>query len=98
MALSIETKIQKTTTLLGLLSDPTRFRIVLLLLKHPRGLYVYEIAEGVGVSHSGVSHQLGKLEAHHVVEGYRDGKSICYALVKNTTTRSVRRIVQIFLS
>lgn len=86
-------KITKAITALKILSDPTRFRILSLLSEAPEGLCVYEIAEGTNISHSAASHQLAKLEAHNVVESFREGQTVCYELHDSELTRSITRIM-----
>lgn len=60
-------------------ADPTRVHILSLLLVHPE-LCVTDIAEAVGVSQSGVSHQLRILKQMHLIKFRRDGKNIWYSL------------------
>ncbi len=59
-------------------ADTTRIRILYALME--RELYVNEIAEVVGVSQSGVSHQLRTLKQAKLVRSTRDGKNVRYAL------------------
>lgn len=89
-------KITKAITVLKILSDPTRFRILSMLLDSPEGLCVYEIAEGVGISHSAASHQLAKLEAHGIVESFREGQTVCYELRDSELTDSLKEIMDTF--
>lgn len=89
-------QIIKTTSAFRLLGDPTRFRILCFLLKEKEGMCVYEIADSVDISHSAASHQLAKLEAHNIVECYREGQSACYALKDNEFTRNLIRVMQSF--
>lgn len=59
-------------------ADTTRIRILYALMEQE--LYVNEIAEAVGISQSGVSHQLRTLKQAKLVRSTRDGKNIRYAL------------------
>lgn len=59
-------------------ADPTRIRILYALME--RELFVNEIAEAVGISQSGVSHQLRTLKQAKLVRATRDGKNVRYAL------------------
>lgn len=58
------------------LADPTRARILYALVKRP--LCVRDLAILVGVSASGVSHQLRLLRDRRLVKPRRDGNTIYY--------------------
>jgi len=88
--------ITRATTAFKILSDPTRFKILCLLAKAQKGLCVFEIAEGVGISHSAASHQLSTLEARGVVEAFRDGQNMCYEMIENALNKNLRRFMQPF--
>ena len=60
-------------------ADPTRVHILSLLLVRQE-LCVTEIAEEVGVSQSGISHQLRLLKQMDLVKFRRDGKTLWYSL------------------
>ncbi|MCL6472123.1 MAG: metalloregulator ArsR/SmtB family transcription factor [Firmicutes bacterium] len=60
------------------LSDATRVKIVLALLKDE--LCVCEIAEIVGMSQSAVSHQLRKLKDMRLVKRRKSAKMVYYSL------------------
>ena len=60
-------------------ADPTRVHILSLLLAKEE-LCVTEIADQVGVSQSGVSHQLRLLKQMHLIKFRRDGKNVWYSL------------------
>jgi len=62
----------------GALADPTRVRIALALLD--RELCVCDLAAIVGISQSGVSHQLRVLRDLRVVSYRRDGRRAVYRL------------------
>lgn len=62
----------------GALSDPTRVRIVSLLLKAE--LCVRDLAAALGMSQSAVSHQLRTLRDLRLVRWRREGRQIFYAL------------------
>ena len=62
----------------GLLSDPTRLKIVIVLKKEE--LCVHEIANTIGISISAVSHQLRLLKTAKMVKNKRQGKMIYYSL------------------
>lgn len=60
------------------LADPTRMRLLLAL--SGEALCVCDLAEVVGVSESGVSHQLRMLRDLRLVTWRRDGKRAVYSL------------------
>jgi ArsR family transcriptional regulator len=62
----------------GLLSDPTRLKIVIVLKKEE--LCVHEIADAIGLSISAVSHQLRLLKTAKMVKNRRQGKMVYYSL------------------
>ena len=60
-------------------ADPTRVHILSLLLVKEE-MCVTDIADAVGVSQSGVSHQLRILKQMSLIKFRRDGKNIWYSL------------------
>ncbi len=60
------------------LSDPTRLKIVLALLKEE--LCVLDIAQLIGISESAVSHQMRLLRTLRLVRQRKEGKMVFYAL------------------
>jgi ArsR family transcriptional regulator len=77
-AIPDEGLLQYVTEAFDSLSDPTRARIVYALSSQP--LRVGDIASIVGVSESGVSHQLRILKDRRVVKSQRHGTSIYYSV------------------
>ena len=73
-------------------ADPTRVHILSLLLVR-QDLCVTDIAEEVGVSQSGISHQLRLLKQMDLVKFRRDGKTLWYSLADD----HVRMILQLGL-
>ena len=63
--------------LFHLLGDPTRLRIVLACLAQPTS--VGEIAAGLALSSSLVSHHLRLLRATRIVKAERQGKQVFYS-------------------
>lgn len=61
-----------------LFGDATRLKILMALAKGE--LCVCDIAQVIGVSQSGVSHQLRLLRAYRLVKVRREGKSAYYSL------------------
>lgn len=64
--------------LFGALADPTRARIVHVLLREE--LCTCDLAAVVGISESGVSQHLRVLRALRLVKSRRDGKFVFYSL------------------
>jgi ArsR family transcriptional regulator len=64
--------------LFSALSDPTRLLIISALLE--REMCVGEIADGINVSESAVSHQLRGLRQMHLVRPRKEGRQVFYCL------------------
>lgn len=64
---------------LGILSDPTRIRIVLALREHDE-LPVNGLAEAVGKKPSGVSQHLARMRMARLVTTRQEGTSVLYRL------------------
>lgn len=90
-------KVSKATTAFKILSDPTRFKILLFLFESEGELCVTDIAEKVSISHSAASHQLSKLEAHNIVFSYRDGQAVCYEVDDNELVNNLRQVMYTFI-
>ena len=60
------------------LSDPTRLSIISALLE--REMSVGEIADGIGISESAVSHQLRGLRQMRIVRPRKEGRQVFYCL------------------
>ena len=82
-------KIEKTAKIFKLLGDGTRCRILFALKKNPDGMYVYEIADTIGMSHSATSHQLATLERGGLVSSYKDGQTVLYMLTPGSRTQGL---------
>ncbi len=76
-----EDKIWGITEFFSVLSDPTRVKILLLLIEGER--CVGKLAEELGVDSSLVSHQLKILRHLRLVKKKRKGKFMRYALADN---------------
>lgn len=75
--------LQETTStnladLFSALSDPTRLRIISVLLEGE--MNVGEIAARLAMTESAVSHQLRGLRYMHLVRSRKDGRQVFYAL------------------
>lgn len=66
--------------LFGMLSDPTRLKILTYLQDHDE-VCVSDLADWTEISESAVSHALRLLRAHGIVETRREGRWIFYTLV-----------------
>jgi len=86
---------EKTAQQFRLLSDPTRLKILNLLISEDREFCVYEIANTISVSPSATSHQLAKLEAYEIVDCYRDGQTMCYTLCNNKRTKLITQLLDL---
>lgn len=71
--------VDAATTLLKVVADPTRFRILSAL--HTGELCVCDLAVVVGISESATSHQLRLLREHRVVASRRVGRTVYYSLL-----------------
>ena len=71
--------------------DPTRVHILSLLLQGE--MCVGDIAAGVAISQSAISHQLRILKQMHLIKFRREGKNIWYSLADD----HVRTILQMGL-
>ena len=67
------------TEFFKVLGNPTRIRILLLLMEQDS--CVGDLAEQLGITQSAVSHQLHLLKSNKLVRRRRDGKMIFYTLV-----------------
>ena len=67
------------TEFFKVLGNPTRIRILLLLMEQDAN--VSDLAERLGMTQSAVSHQLNLLKSNKLVRRRRDGKVIFYTLV-----------------
>jgi DNA-binding transcriptional ArsR family regulator len=75
----------------GLLSDPGRLRMLVVLLESEES--VGRLAELAGLSESGASHALRLLRAHRIVQARRDGRMVHYRLADD----HVRQLLQVAL-
>lgn len=77
MTIYHDTDVAQLADLFHLLGDPTRLRIVLSCLDAP--IAVGEIATGLQLSSSLVSHHLRLLRAARIVKAERQGKQVFYS-------------------
>ncbi len=88
-ALPPEEEIQDASDLLKAVGDPTRMRILCVLLPGEE-LSVGEIQHALGMSQSAVSHQLRVLRDANLVKHRRSGKMVYYSLADD----HVRELLQ----
>ncbi|MHB8647827.1 MAG: ArsR/SmtB family transcription factor, partial [Thermomicrobiales bacterium] len=67
-----------TASLFDALSDPTRVRLLTVLMTGP--LCVCDLTAALGISQSAVSHQLRLLRSLNLVRSRREGKMVWYSL------------------
>ncbi|GBF04822.1 regulatory protein ArsR [Deinococcus aerius] len=76
--------VEDATSLLKMIADPTRFRILSAL--NAEELCVCDLAAVVGISESAVSHQLRLLRAHRLVAFRKEGRIAYYRLLDQHIT------------
>lgn len=77
------------TEFFKVLGNPTRIRILLLLMEQEA--CVSDLVKRLGITQSAVSHQLNLLKSNKLVKWRRDGKMIFYALVDEHVQRVVEK-------
>ena len=70
--------IYEMSTLIKMISDPTRLKIMNVLLNNE--LNVCEIAYLLNMTHSAISHQLATLKLSNLVKSQKKGKEVYYSL------------------
>ena len=70
--------IYEMSTLFKMFSDPTRLKIMNVLLNNE--LNVCEIAYLLNMTHSAISHQLATLKLSNLVKSQKKGKEVYYSL------------------
>jgi ArsR family transcriptional regulator len=73
-----ELRAARLAELFSTLSDPRRVQIIAALLSGP--MDVQTLAQLVGISESGVSHQLRGLRQMHLVRFIKQGRHVIYSL------------------
>lgn len=74
----VDQALTQLTQLFGLLSDKTRLNILLLLSKGERN--VSSLCEDLELPQPTVSHHLGLLRIHNLIDNRRSGKQVYYGL------------------
>ena len=83
--------VPRAAQVFGLLSDPSRLRILLHLLEGPE-VCVGDLCAAVGQSQPAVSHHLMLLRTGGLAEGRRDGKRVLYRVSSDLVPDLLRRI------
>jgi ArsR family transcriptional regulator len=79
--------------LFKLLSDQTRFRILVDLGRHGE-FSVMELCDRLGQSQPAISHHLGLLRLTGIVQMRRDGKSHYYSVKKERFSKIIHQIME----
>ncbi len=84
--------------ILKLISDPSRYKILQILIQNDGNLCVNEVARNISITPSAVSHQLSRLEQEDIVKPIRKGQNVCYKLLKNRYSDAIKEIISVFES
>ena len=88
------TALQEQTKIAKILANKNRLQMLRHVGESSRDLCVYQLSEKLGISQSLASHQLAYLSSHGVVEGYRDGQTMCYKSSDSSFARKVFGVVR----
>lgn len=94
-ALSImpnENDVISLSDIFKILSDVTRLKIVLALMKSE--LCVYDICEVVGITQSAASHQLRVLRSAHLAKYRKVGKMVFYSIDDDHVSNIIRQALE----
>lgn len=86
-----DTTVDQLTTLFGAMADPTRARLLLLLLDQE--CKSGDLAAALGMTASAVSHQLRWLREHQLVSSRKTGREVYYTLADDC----IRDIIHVAL-
>ena len=86
--------IKSVADLFGVLSNPIRLQIIILLSEGERD--VKEIHEQLGLSSSNVSQHLAILRTHHLVDLRREGTHVFYKLHTKKVIDVIRKAIELF--
>jgi len=89
----MESKNQRLARLFGALSDPTRLRIVRILLDEER-VCVCELVQRLRLGQSTVSHHMAMLKQAGVVRGMRRGQRIDYWMASPATAKEALELLE----
>ncbi|MBW7921707.1 MAG: winged helix-turn-helix transcriptional regulator [Rubellimicrobium sp.] len=91
---ALDAAADEAASLLKLLSNPSRLRILCALL--PGDQCVGQLEESLGASQSYVSGQLARMRAEGLVAGIRDGRSVRYRLNDERLAPILERLYEVF--
>ena len=86
--------IKSVADLFGVLSNPIRLQIIILLSEGEKD--VKEIHERLGLSSSNVSQHLAILRTHHLVDLRREGTHVFYKLHTKKVIDVIRKAIELF--
>lgn len=92
---TLSKKEEKTLNVIKSLSDPTKYKIYL-LLQRVEEIPVSDIANILNFSKSSVSHALSDLKLLGIVESHKCGKLICYSLKNSGKNHKLKNLLIIF--
>ena len=85
-------KITEQARLLALAGEPTRMRMLCVLVDCP-GACVHQIAESVHIPIALASHHLQAMKEQGLVECERSGQTMCYRIVPNDFVKKLKPIL-----
>ncbi len=84
--LSRQKELNKITDMLAMFANPTRMKI-LYCLSQTNELCVCDLSDILKMEVSAISHQLRKLKDRDLVQNRRDGLTIYYSILSNSTAK-----------
>ncbi|HEX3099470.1 MAG TPA: metalloregulator ArsR/SmtB family transcription factor [Patescibacteria group bacterium] len=87
------TNIEQKARIFSLFGDPTRLRILKILLKK-KSIKVSDIADGVGMSVACISHHLQLLKDNQLVSAKREGNNVFYQLKSTPLVKSLEPLIK----
>lgn len=89
---STRTRAGRAARLFSLVASDTRVSILLMLIKK-KELAVHKIADGLGMTHSAVSHQLGLLSRSGIVTLTKEGRTVRYRIATSKEAKALVRFL-----
>ena len=87
-----EETVLKMADIFKMLSEPSRLKIVLTLMKGE--CCVYHLVEAVGGSQSGVSHQLRTLKDKKILKSRKEAQSVYYSIANDHIMKMVEVAIE----
>ncbi|WP_050886990.1 helix-turn-helix transcriptional regulator [Bradyrhizobium sp. ORS 285] len=85
----------ETYRVIRTLGTETRYKIMGVLMKHPKGIAVQDIAADLGMTHSAISHQLAVLEREQIVTDTKRGRENHYQIAKSQAGAVALKLMRI---